>query len=341
MNAVAEAELNDYFHYSPSLFVGHPWPEKAHQWSEICTDLKDLVAQAQPGDILAMKTSYQARLLNLAFSNKNIFEVLEPMISPIWTDHDNLPHLMELICVGTGDDVDPASEGSLPFVLQKQALDIPQIASALRMYPNAFSRVFMSRPQPIFLPGIVQQWMNLNLATETDIGYWAVVHDQHEHIKDINISTNSWVTLLKKQSEPYFLNRVLDVCGYTDQTAWAVVDNHLPCYDRYEDGFGEWDTALCKKLFNHVEWNAERTHKVFEKTVGYCQTLDIGDQMEHLYDCFPTSSHHLLHPYFLLFNFPRSKKMQEFTEEARNQEQNAKIIECISNTPTIRTTRKL
>lgn len=335
------AELNQYFQYNRSLFVGHPWPDNATQWGEIYNDLKDLLAHARSSDVLAMKTSYQARLLNLAFSNEDLFNLLESVIAPIWTDPDNVPHLMEIICVCTGDNVHPASEGLLPFVLQKKSLDIPQIANALKMYPNAFSRVFMSEPQPIFLPGIVQKWMDLGLTTEVEVGTWAAVHGHKEHIENINISLDSWSTILKNYSDTYFLNHILDVCGYNDQTSWVVVDNHLPCYDRYEDGFGEWEMVFCKQLFDSIQWDAERTHKIFEKTVENCSNLEIGDSMEHLYDCFPSAFHHLLHPYLLMFNFPRSAKMQEVTEEAKNHKQNATILECISTTPTIRTTRKL
>ena len=337
----AVEELNQYFQYNNNLFVDHPWPDDATQWTEIYNDLKDLVATARLGDILAMKISYQARLLNLAFSNENIFELLEPVIAPIWNDTDNTPHLMNMIWGCSGDDLDPNSQGLLPFVLQKKALDIPQIVSALKMYPNAFSRVFTSRPQPIFLSGIIQRWMELGLATEVDIGSWAVVYDQKEHLQNINISPNSWETILKDQSHTYFLNRILDVCGYNDQTAWAVVSNHLPPYDRYEDGFGDWNTGFCKKLFESIKWDAEKTHTVFEKTVAHCETLDIGHQIEHLYECFPPEFHHLLHPYLLMFDFSRSKKMQEVTEEAKSQKQNATIFECIAPTPTVRTTRKL
>lgn len=336
------ANLQDFFIKNPTVFENHPWPVGAPQWDDVYNKLEHAIDHTQNSDFFNLPTTYQARLLNLAFSHDRLFDLMEDLIAPLWKNRAHLPDLMDCICSATGNDVDPQSEGLLPFVLQIKALEIPEIIQALKMYPSVFSKVFMSRPQPIVLPGVVERWLDLKLITHANAVEWMIAYDQKHRLKDLNIPSSVWTDLLTHQTDMHFLQDILDLVGLNADTAWIMAEHNLPCYDPYEGGFGEWPHRFWSNVFEHVEWDAHKTHVVFERAVSnYDQDLDIGEHFEYLYEAFPSAERHRLHPYLLMFNFARSTELDTVTDQLRNHEQNKTIHASLNSNPAPRTTRKL
>lgn len=313
------------------------------QWKTMCESIRPVVAALSVDDLLGMTQNVQDRVLNLAFSNPLAFDVLEPLIAPLWKEPKNLKHLMRAIS-STTRDRDPYDKQWIePFVVRSRVLDVPEIVAALKLYPNIFSRVCLVRPQFEMTRDTVDGWLKHKLCTHEEIVDWAIVHDQVDKMTHLSIPQTTWDTLFAHNDQSYFIGKILKLApeDAVAHNAWTVVSQHLSPYDSYEGTFGDWDRSFCKELFSCIEWDVEKMHIAFARAVGAYTNLDFGEGFECLYECMPQHAQHLLHPHLLMFDFKRSADLKDLTQELEHQQQNDTICASLPNSSSSKIARKM
>lgn len=320
---------------------GHSWNGNAVPWKTISSALEPLLAHASVDDIVAMKPLSQAGLLNLLFSH-DTFEPLLNVVSPLWTDSKYIRHLMRCITSIGGVEREPITIDFLPFVFQDKALETPEILSALKVYPDAFAWLFTLENTPQVSSTVVEAWLDRGLCSFEQVVHWAAIYDQQSKISHLKIPQEDWAQVFSKYNDPYFLSKTFEIAPPSKESAWTIVSNHLPSYDRYEGGFGEWESGFVISLLRDISWDAEKIHALFELTVGfYNRDLEIGDGFEYLHSCLPAQGQTLLEPYLLMFDFTRSQKMQDLTTELEQLQQRDTLNNAIAVSPSLRSARKI
>lgn len=313
-------------------------------WKDICAVLEPLAAPVCVDDFLILTQHFQDRILNVAFSNPRVFRIFEPIIAPLWQDPRHFKHLMRAVSSVTRDRDPYDTLWITPFVAQASVFDTPEMVAALKLYPNAFSRVFMVRPQHDISCATVDLWLEHGLCSHEQLIEWALLHQQEHKITHLSIPQATWTEFLIKNEGTYFIESVLKISNpdARAENAWTVVANHLPGYDDYENGFGDWTRDFCTQMLSYIDWDAQKMHVVLERTVGqYHTNLEMGKEIENLYACLPDRARPLLHPYLLLFDFKRSAQLKELTQHLEAEQQNNIIHASLGESAPPKTVRKM
>ena len=313
------------------------------QWKTICDSVRPVVAALSVDDLLGMQQNFQDRVLNLAFSNSLAFDVLEPLIAPLWKEPKNLKHLMRAIFSTTRDPDPHDSQWVEPFVVRSSVLNVPEIVAALKLYPHIFNRVFLVRPQFDITSDTVDGWLKHTLCTHEDLVEWAIAYGQEDKLTHLTIPQSAWDNIFATNDQSYFINKILKLApkDTSARNAWNVVSKHLVAYDCYENTFGDWGRTFCSELFACIAWDTEKMRIVFERAVGAYSNLDFGEAFECLYECMPQQSHHLLYPYLLMFDFKRSTQLKALTQELEDQQQHTAIYASLPNVSASKIARKM